>query len=105
MNDAQTDLLVTLQDGVLWLTFNRPQKANALSLPLLVDFNKALKDAASRADVRAVVITGSGDRNFCAGADLSRPAENAAEYMAKRRSEFAASLLALADFKKPIVCA
>ena len=101
----QAELIVALQDGVLWLTFNRPNKANALSLPLLSGFNKALEEAATRDDVRAVVITGSGERNFSAGADLSRPAENAEVYMGKRRAEFAAALVALVDFRKPIVAA
>jgi enoyl-CoA hydratase/carnithine racemase len=105
MSNDQADLLVTLEDGVLWLTFNRPQKANALSLPLLSEFNKALTEAGARGDVRAVVITGHGDRNFSAGADLSRPAENAAAYLKQRRAEFAAALIALAGFAKPIVAA
>ena len=89
----------------MWLTFNRPHKANALSLPLLAEFNKALQEAATRDEVRAVVISGSGARNFSAGADLSRPAENAEAYMANRRAEFAAALTALVDFHKPIVAA
>ena len=77
MSTGQPELLVTDQQGVLWLTFNRPHKANALSLPLLTEFNRALNEAAARGDVRAVVVTGAGERNFTAGADLSRPAENA----------------------------
>jgi enoyl-CoA hydratase len=105
MSTELPELLVSTQDGVTWLTFNRPHKANALSLPLLVEFNKALNDAARRDDVRAVVVTGAGERNFSAGADLSRPAENAASYLAQRRAEFAAALTALVDFGKPVVAA
>jgi enoyl-CoA hydratase/carnithine racemase len=105
MTTEPSELLVTQQDGVMWLTFNRPQKANALSLPLLTAFNLALKEASTRNDVRAVVITGAGDRNFSAGADLSRPTENADAYLAQRRAEFAASLLALLSFEKPIISA
>ena len=105
MSIDQPDLLVTNQNDVLWLTFNRPQKANALSLPLLTAFNQSLKEAAARSDVRAVVITGAGDRNFSAGADLSRPTENAEAYLAQRRAEFAAALNALVEFKKPVVAA
>ena len=101
----QTDLLVTHQDGIMWLSFNRPQKANALSLPLLAAFNQALQEAATRDDVRAVVITGTGERNFSAGADLSRPAQNAEAYLTQRRAEFAAALVALVDFRKPVVAA
>src|SRR5258708_40278391 len=89
----QAELIVAVQDGVLWLTFNRPNKANALSLPLLTEFNLALKDAAKRDDVRAVVITGAGERNFSAGADLSSPPGDAAAHQAKRRTEFSAALM------------
>ena len=102
MSDGQPELLVIDQQGVLWLTFNRPHKANALSLPLLTEFNKAMKEAATREDVRAVVITGAGERNFSAGADLSRPAENTEAYLANRHAGFAAALLALVDFRKPV---
>lgn len=89
----------------MWLTFNRPNKANALSLPLLAEFNRALKEAATRDDVRAVVITGAGERNFSAGADLSSPPGDAAAHQAKRRTEFSAALMALVDFRKPVVSA
>ena len=105
MTTDQAELLVTHQDGVMWLTFNRPKKANALSLPVLTEFNRALKEAASRDDVRAVVITGAGERNFSAGADLSSPPGDAAAHQAKRRTEFSAALMALVDFRKPIVAA
>jgi enoyl-CoA hydratase/carnithine racemase len=105
MSTAQAELLVTEQQGVVWLAFNRPHKANALSLPLLTAFNAALRDAAARGDARAVVVTGAGERNFSAGADLSRPAENADAYLAQRRAEFAAALTALVDFRKPVVAA
>lgn len=105
MSTEQTELLVDHRDGIAWLTFNRPHKANALSLPLLTAFAAALHTAAARADVRGVVVTGAGDRNFSAGADLSRPAENVDAYLASRRAQFAASLIAMLDFGKPLVAA
>lgn len=105
MTTDQAELLVTYQDGVMWLTFNRPNKANALSLPVLAEFNRALKEAVPRDDVRAVVITGAGERNFSAGADLSSPPGDAAAHQAKRRTEFSAALMALVDFRKPVVSA
>ena len=105
MNTAQSELLIDHRQGVAWLTFNRPQKANALSLPLLTAFAQALADAARRPDVRAVVVTGAGERTFSAGADLSRPAKNVEAYLAQRRAQFAAALLALLDFGKPVVAA
>lgn len=105
MNAEPAELLVEHRDGVAWLTFNRPRKANALSLPLLTAFTHALAGAGADGSVRAVVITGAGERTFTAGADLSRPAENAEAYLAQRRTQFATSLNALLDFEKPAVAA
>ncbi|HKY68579.1 MAG TPA: enoyl-CoA hydratase-related protein [Acidimicrobiales bacterium] len=70
-----SDQLTRREDGgVLWLTLNRPEAANALTpdqRDLLID---VLADASARVEVRAVVITAAG-KHFCTGADLrhSRP--------------------------------
>jgi enoyl-CoA hydratase/carnithine racemase len=105
MNGEQHELLTQNQDSELWLTFNRPHKANALSLPLLAGLAMSLGEASTRNDVKAVVLTGVGERTFSAGADLSRPLDNADAYVAQRRAQFAATLLALLDFSKPLVAA
>jgi len=52
------------------LTLDSPAKANALSANLLAQLDRALRDATSAPDVRAVVLTGAG-KVFCSGADLS----------------------------------
>ena len=63
--------LVTLQrDGaVSVVTLNRPERLNAIGLPLLHELRAALQAAQDDADTRAIVLTGAG-RAFCAGADL-----------------------------------
>jgi enoyl-CoA hydratase len=53
------------------LTVNRPEAANSLDPPLLAELGKALGEILDDADARAVVITGAGDRVFCAGMDLA----------------------------------
>lgn len=59
------------QEGpVAWLTLNRPQARNALSLATLKEFRIHCRELADRDDVWLVAITGAGDRAFCAGADL-----------------------------------
>lgn len=69
------DQLTSREDGgVLWLTLNRPEAANAVTpdqRDLLID---RLADASERVEVRAVVLTATG-KHFCTGADLrhSRP--------------------------------
>ncbi|TAI53354.1 Short-chain-enoyl-CoA hydratase [Bacillus paralicheniformis] len=62
------------EQAVAVLTLNRPQAANALSLGLLDDFQRILRDIRSNPAVRCVIITGTGDRTFCAGADLKERA-------------------------------
>jgi enoyl-CoA hydratase len=64
------ELEVRVEDGVLWLTLNRPEVFNALSAELADDLARLLEEATSRDDVRAVVVTGTGAA-FSAGADIS----------------------------------
>ena len=67
-----SDALVGVQhrDGVRTITLDSPANRNALSSRLLDELAQALRDATTDADVRAVVLTGSGTV-FCSGADLS----------------------------------
>jgi len=67
-----TDSLVGVQhsDGIRTVTLDSPHNRNALSARLLEQLDRALRDATSDPDVRAIVLTGSG-RVFCSGADLS----------------------------------
>lgn len=58
------------QGGILWITLNRPEKLNALSMTLFADLRTELQRARTDRSVRCVVITGAG-RGFCAGADFT----------------------------------
>ena len=62
-------LLTRPEGGVVWLTLNRPQKKNALSIALRDEVSGALEVLASDDEVKTVVLTGAGDV-FCAGFDL-----------------------------------
>ncbi len=64
-----TDLQVRVEDGALWLTFDRPDHLNALTGQMVLGVIEELQGAASRDDVRVVVLTGEGAA-FSAGADL-----------------------------------
>jgi enoyl-CoA hydratase len=63
-------LLYEVSDLVATVTLNRPEQRNALSPRLLGELNDALRRARDDEEVRAVVLTGAGDKVFCAGADL-----------------------------------
>jgi enoyl-CoA hydratase len=57
-------------DGVATVTLNNPEKRNMLSGQMLAELVEAIKSARDSEEVRAVVLTGAGDKVFCAGADL-----------------------------------
>jgi 3-hydroxypropionyl-coenzyme A dehydratase len=57
-------------EGVATVTLNNPEKRNMLSGQMLVELVDAMKTARDAEEVRAVVLTGAGDKAFCAGADL-----------------------------------
>jgi len=59
-----------LRDGVLVLTMNRPEHRNALNRDLFRELGHAFVGAETDPEVRAIVLTGAGDKAFCAGADL-----------------------------------
>jgi enoyl-CoA hydratase/carnithine racemase len=63
-------LLYDVADGVATVTLNRPDQRNALNGQLLTDLVDAMKRVRDDDDVRCVVLTGAGDKVFCAGADL-----------------------------------
>ena len=63
-------LLSDFQDGLLTLTINRPEALNALNGEVIQTLSDAIDAAATNADVRAIVLTGSGEKAFVAGADI-----------------------------------
>jgi enoyl-CoA hydratase/carnithine racemase len=66
--------LVTLQvaDGVAVVTLNRPERLNAINVPMGEAFDATMVAAALDPRVRVIVVTGAGDRGFCVGADMAR---------------------------------
>jgi enoyl-CoA hydratase/carnithine racemase len=82
---AYENILYEKKEKVARITFNRPKSLNALNTALLTELRDALEDAEADAEVRAVVITGAGDRAFCAGVDigelLERSSTEASEWL------------------------
>ena len=67
---SEPAVLYSAEAGVATLTMNRPQVLNALNDELLSGLRQGLARAKADADIRAVLLTGTG-RGFCAGADLA----------------------------------
>ena len=64
-----TDILTTLEGGILTVTLNRPASMNGLTISMTRELNDRLREAAAEPDVRVVVLTGAG-KAFCAGGDI-----------------------------------
>ena len=102
---ADGKILQDVTDGVGIITFNNPDKRNAMSLEMWEGFGNALIELRDDPDVRVVILTGAGDKAFVSGADISQfektrhNAEASAEY--SRRSEAQRALLA--DYPKPTI--
>jgi enoyl-CoA hydratase/carnithine racemase len=66
-----TQILYFVADGIATITLNRPEKMNAFTGTMMQEMCAAFDRVDADDEVRAVIVTGSGDRAFCAGADLT----------------------------------
>ncbi|MGB7191725.1 MAG: enoyl-CoA hydratase-related protein, partial [Acidobacteriaceae bacterium] len=64
------NLLVEISNGIAVLTLNRPKVLNALNTALLGELDAALDALAADDSVRAIILTGAGEKAFAAGADI-----------------------------------
>jgi enoyl-CoA hydratase/carnithine racemase len=90
-------------DGAAVITLNRPDKLNALSYPLVRELDDALTQYEADADIKAVILTGAGDRAFSAGADIHEMAGLSAEELAARQEVRGRATWHVATFGKPLI--
>ena len=115
--DVDTELLAEVRDQVLWLTLNRPDAGNAITPAVRNRMIEHLEAANGSFDVRAIVLTATGEKHFCTGADLragraappprpegapERVSGDAARMIRTGIQRLIGSML---DCEKPIVCA
>src|SRR6476660_7885118 len=102
---ADGKILQSVSDGVGVITFNNPQKRNAMSLEMWEGLGAALTELRDNPDVRVVIMVGAGDKAFVSGADISlfeKTRHNAAaseEYSKKSEAQRAL----LANYPKPTI--
>lgn len=99
-----TVLVEKNERGYMKLVLNRPERRNAVSYQLMEDLENAIDIAAQDDSVKVLVVTGSGDRAFCSGGDLSEfhslHTEDEAYGML---SKMGGVLYKIATFKKPTI--
>lgn len=102
---AYETLIVEREDGYAVVTLNRPP-ANAISAQLVLDLEAAIAELEGDAAVRAVIITGAGDRIFCGGADLTSAfSGGASEDLEAFLRRGNALLRRIETFPKPVIAA
>ncbi|HYM32682.1 MAG TPA: crotonase/enoyl-CoA hydratase family protein [Candidatus Cybelea sp.] len=102
-------IIYSVEDSILTVTLNRPDKLNAFTERMRQEFMDAFDQADEDDDVRAIIVTGAG-RGFCAGADLSaggKTFDRAARGGTKERWRDGGGLVSLRIFesKKPVIAA
>ena len=99
------NLVYEKRDGIAFVTFNRPKVLNALNRKTIEELQHALLDARDDGAVRVVILTGSGDKAFVAGADINELAQQTA-VNGKEFSIFGQGVLRLLEtMGKPSICA
>src|SRR2546422_8332645 len=103
-----SSILVSQEAGVLTITLNRPDKLNAFNPEMHSLLRQAIERAADDADIRAVLLTGSG-RGFCAGQDLAErdvsPGAAPIDLSVSIGSHYNPLVRRLRELPKPVVCA
>jgi enoyl-CoA hydratase/carnithine racemase len=102
---ARGPLRVDRAGEVAWLTLDRPEAANALSKALVAELRGALGALAREEELRAVVVTGAGDKAFCAGADLKERRAMSLDETRGFLDELGGVLGALEAFPRPVIAA
>lgn len=69
------NILTEEKGGIQLITINRPKQLNALNKDTIAELHEALKAADANRDIRVIILTGSGDKSFVAGADIKEFAD------------------------------
>ncbi len=100
-----SDLVVEKKGTTAWITLNRPDARNALSRAVNLELSEIANDLDRDPEVRAVVITGAGEKAFCAGADLKERKGIAAAQSGPYINAISTAINDIANIRKPTICA
>jgi 2-(1,2-epoxy-1,2-dihydrophenyl)acetyl-CoA isomerase len=97
------NLLFEQSDGVAIITLHRPKVLNALSMSLTMELDDAITCCEAEDDVKAIIITGAGEKAFSAGADIHEMAELSQEELEQRGKQRGAATWHMATCRKPVI--
>jgi methylglutaconyl-CoA hydratase len=98
-----TEIVVEEKAGVAWVTLDRPDVRNALSRAVNLKLTDIALELDQRDSVRAIVLTGAGDKAFCAGADLKERKGIAANEATPFINAIASAIETWGEIRKPTI--
>jgi len=100
-----SNILLKVNNRILTLTINRPEKLNALNHQTLIEIKAAIDEAQDNQDIAAIIIIGSGEKSFIAGADISELAQSNAITGMKFTTYGQKVMTAIEQSGKPVIAA
>lgn len=97
-------LIYEIKEGICTITLNRPEVYNALNPALIQEITKAFMQAGEDSMVRVVILTGTGDKAFCSGADLKNGINNSSSLGDSLRNGYNPMILSIRNLAKPVIC-
>jgi enoyl-CoA hydratase len=100
------NILVTSENNSATITINRPEKLNALNVATIKELHEAFENLESNPDIRVIILTGSGEKAFVAGADISEFANYSIEEGAQLAAQGQELLFNFVEnLKTPVIAA
>jgi methylglutaconyl-CoA hydratase len=98
-----TAVVLERRGHAFWITINRPDKRNAINADVVAGIVKGYRDAHDDSEVRVIVLTGAGDKAFCAGADLQQTSAAFAVDFSRPNVDYADLLRLAQNATKPAI--
>jgi len=99
------NILVELEDGIGTLKINRPKVLNALNTETLREMIEALEELSQRKELRALILTGEGEKAFVAGADIAEMKDMTPQQAYQFSQLGHRALKAIEEFPRPVIAA
>lgn len=98
-------IILDQRDSIAIVRMNRPEKLNALSSEMIESLNDVFNQLETQPSLRAIILTGTGDRAFCAGTDISELAELTKDAAARVSKRGQALCNQIENFPVPVIAA
>ena len=100
------NILLEVNEGIAYISIDRPKKLNALNRDTIEELHEAFAEVKEDSEVKTVILTGTGEKAFVAGADISEFAEFSAEEGKQLAAKGQEKLFDfVANFPKPVIAA